>query len=224
MTGRRIEHALLARPHAEKEQRGRGAALPRRRGGRVVLDRSRNEAEHETRLVPAEVQQGPLAERVGSGGLAVHADEPEGRRPVDEIPLDRREDVTPSGCRQRERLSGVADRVVGHVEHESRMTEQVPLGRLHDGRDQQASRGSAAPPPPRRRSTARDRSRRRRPGRPRPVAPTPKGRACGSACRPPIRAPETESGRPTPRMHPTQRRQRGGVTGRATLGIVTHVP
>src|SRR6202044_1168649 len=53
----------------------------------------------------------------------------------------------------------------------------------------------------RRRSRARDRSRRRRPGPHRRGGPTPRGRACVSACRRPIWVRVWRVRRPVPRPH-----------------------
>ncbi len=90
--------------------------------------------------MPAEVEQGALAVGMGGGGFAVHADESARRRPLDQISLDRREDVPPSGGWQRQRLAGVTDDILWGSEREAGMAQQLTVGRLGDGGDQEAGR------------------------------------------------------------------------------------
>ena len=97
MAVRRIEHPLLARSHTEKEEGSRLTSPARRRRG-VVVDRVGDEPEHESGLMAAQIEQRPLAVGMGGRRFAVHADEPELRRPVDEVPLDRGEDVAPAAA------------------------------------------------------------------------------------------------------------------------------
>jgi hypothetical protein len=79
----------------------------------------------------------------GGGGLAVHAHEPAGGRPVNQVALDRREDVLPSGCGQCQCLTGVTDNVACRSKGEAGMTQQLAVSGLGDGRDQSARRDSA---------------------------------------------------------------------------------
>ena len=85
----------------------------------------------------AQIEQGLLAVGMGGRRFAVHADEPELRRPVDEVPLDRGEDVAPPRRGQRQRLAGVTDDVLRSRERETRVAQQLAVGCLGDSRDQE---------------------------------------------------------------------------------------
>ncbi len=139
MAVRCIQHPLPPRSHTEKEERSRPASHARRRR-RVVVDRVGDEPEHEPGLMATQVEQGLLAVGMGGRRFAVHADQSEFRRPVDEVTLDRGEDVPPTCRGQRQRLAGVTDDIVRTIERETRVTQQLAVGRLRDRRDQEAGR------------------------------------------------------------------------------------
>ena len=127
----------------------------------------------------------PVSSRRGRGGPAGCRD---GRRwprctcpparatsPTDQVPLDRRENVSPTGRRQGQRLAGMTDDVVRCGERQAGVAQQLAVGRLGDGRDEEAGRDPPAPPRRRRTSTGRGRSHRRQPAPPRRAGPITSG-------------------------------------------------